>query len=150
MKSALKAKKRDVNYPYLSRCTFAIYLSRKTAACACKVKALQFSEVRQRWALSFNLLIFLQGLTETAFFIFDCQLCCSLIRCFFLLFLLLFLVISPVPFRPVLTCPISHWTAAQLSSVLLKPAQLSRIQLNSAQFSSIQLNSAQFSPIQLS
>jgi hypothetical protein len=26
-------------------------------------------------------------------------------------FLLLLLVTSPVPFRPVLTCPISHWTA---------------------------------------
>ena len=152
MKSALKAKKRDVNYPYLSRCTFAIYLSRKTAACACKVKALQFSEVRQRWALSFNLLIFLQGLTETAFFIFDCQLCCSLIRCFFLLLLLLFLVISPVPFRPVLTCPISHWTAAQLSSAQLSSAQLSSDQINLTQLSSgqlisTQLNSAQFSSI---
>ena len=67
----IKSKKKDVNYPYLSRCTFAIYLSRKTAACACKVKALQFSEVSQRWALSLNLLIFLQGLTETAFFIFN-------------------------------------------------------------------------------
>ena len=70
----IKSKKRDVNYPYLSRCTFAIYLSRKTAACACKVKALQFSEVSQRWALSLNLLIFLQGLTETAFFIFNWRL----------------------------------------------------------------------------
>ena len=34
---------------------------------------------------------------------FDCQLCCSLISRFFLL-----VVISPVPFRPVLTCPISR------------------------------------------
>jgi hypothetical protein len=66
------------------------------------------------------------------------------------LLLFFFLVISPVPFRPVLTCPISHWTAAQLSSVLLKPAQLSRIQLNSAQFSSIQLNSAQISSAKFS
>ena len=88
--------------------------------------------------------------------IFDCQLCCSLIRRFFLL---LFLVISPVPFCPVLTCPISHWTAGIFDSAQLSPIQLNSAQLcfallkpnqNSAKLSSIQLSSAQFSSTQLS
>ena len=95
-----------------------------------------------------------------------------------MLLLFLFLVISSVPFRPVLTCPeIGHlvfssvsvlfqsilsnarldrskldkFSSIQFSSTQQNSAKLSlaQFQLNSAQFSTIQLNSAQFSPTQL-